>query len=200
MELSCEPLWLSLTPSLISIQQKSLVLPYTQALGVIFGVFFPLRAARVCSSGPNPEGDRQRSGPVWEHGAKFGGVTQRAVLDTWSAWRASKKLLCTFLLFLSLWENSCISQPSYHTGSTWAINQPAPPGWKRETRSEQWAIPHLLWHECWVLSHESRIGFDGLRNSVCNVSKKKLFNVSKQLSKHSCGRFLLGKNRKKRRQ
>lgn len=47
MELSCEPLWLSLTPSLISIQQKSFVLPYTQALGVIFGVFFPLRAALI---------------------------------------------------------------------------------------------------------------------------------------------------------
>lgn len=168
MELSCEPLWLSLTPSLISIQQKSLVLPYTQALGVIFGVFFPLRAALIWA---RPWG---RSTAEWTClGTPCqvgGGVTQRAVGDTWSAWRASEKLLRTFLLFLSLWENSCISQPSYHTGSTWAINQPAPPGWKRETMSEQWAIPHLLWHERRVLSHESRISFDGLRNLVSNVS------------------------------
>ncbi len=137
-------LWLHLS----FLFSKTLVLSYTQALGDIFGEFSSARCTVHALIWACPWGSATMKWTCLGTRCQDWGMTQRGVRDTWSAWRASGKLLPPFPRS----EKTAADQhltAIYHTGSTQAINQPTPPGWK------QWAIPHLFWHRCSVYFHMS---------------------------------------------
>lgn len=76
------------------------------------------------------------------------GMTQRGVRDTWSAWRASGKLLPPFPRS----EKTAADQHLAAILPYWLNlgHQSANTSWVKEREREQWAIPHLLWHRCSV--------------------------------------------------